>query len=99
MAGIEGKHQARKPSKASQLNEVYSRPMKNGTGLQPRFINGEYRGERLHPDVQRRIDEYAAIKSYMPPSRTWIVVVGESSTKMCAAVDTAQLQDIARMMR
>lgn len=63
MAGIEGKHQARKPNRNSQLAEIYSRPLKEGTGLQPRFINGEYRGERLHPDVQRRLDEYAAIPS------------------------------------
>jgi len=63
MAGIEGKHNARKPSRASALQEIYSRPLKEGTGLQPRFINGEYRGERLHPDVQRRLEEYAAIPS------------------------------------
>lgn len=63
MAGIEGKHQARKPSKASALQEIYSRPMKEGSGLEPAFINGTYKGEKLHPDVRRRLDEYAELKS------------------------------------
>ena len=63
MAGKEGKHNARKPGKSSALREIYSRPLKEGTGLEPTFINGEYRGEKLHPDVKRRLDEYAAIPS------------------------------------
>ena len=63
MAGIEGKHNARKPTDRSALTAIYDRPMKNGTGLQPRFINGEYKGQKLHPDVQRRIDEFRNIPS------------------------------------
>ena len=54
---------AHKPSKSQSLNQIYSRPMKNGTGLQPAFINGTYQGEKLHPDVARRMEEYAALKS------------------------------------
>lgn len=63
MAGIEGKHNARKPSKASALKEIYARPMKNGSGLEPRWSQEHYRGIPLHPDVKRRLDEYAAIPS------------------------------------
>lgn len=63
MAGTEGKHQARKPSKASALQEIYSRPMKNGSGLEPRWSQEHYRGIPLHPHVKARMDEYAAIPS------------------------------------
>jgi hypothetical protein len=66
MAGKEGKHNARKPNRSSQINEIYSRPMKNGTGLEPRFINGEYRGIPLTADVAQRIAEYRAYPSLTP---------------------------------
>jgi hypothetical protein len=66
MAGTEGKHQARKPSKASALQEIYSRPMKQGSGLEPAFINGTYTGIPLTEEVARRIAEYRAYHSLTP---------------------------------
>lgn len=63
MAGIEGKHNARKPGKASALNQIYTRPLKNGTGLAPRWSQEHYKGIPLHPHVKARIDEYRALPS------------------------------------
>lgn len=63
MAGKEGKHNARKPSKASALQQIYSKPLKNGTGLEPRWSQEHYKGIPLHPHVKARMDQYAAIPS------------------------------------
>lgn len=61
--GKEGKHNAHKPSRNSELRAIYDRPLKEGTGLAPAFINGEYRGIPLTDDVRQRIAEYRALPS------------------------------------
>ncbi len=66
MAGIEGKHNARKPSKASALREIYNRPLKEGTGLEPTWSQECYRGIPLTEDVARRIREYREYPSLSP---------------------------------
>lgn len=63
MAGIEGKHNARKPNRNSALAEIYSRPMKQGSGIEPTWSKEACKGIPLHPDVRRRLEEYAALKS------------------------------------
>lgn len=63
MAGKEGKHNARKPNRNSHLAEIYSRPLKEGTGLAPTWSQEHYKGIDVHPHVKARMDEYAAIPS------------------------------------
>ena len=43
--------------------DVFGKPMKQGSGIAPRWSQEVYRGIPLHPDVKRRLDEYAAIPS------------------------------------
>ena len=38
--------------------DQYNRPLRQGTGLAPRFAQGEYKGIPLTEDVARRIAEY-----------------------------------------
>ena len=63
MAGKEGKHNARKPKRSSQINEIYSRPMKEGSGLAPTWSQEAYKGIQLHPHIKARMDAYAELKS------------------------------------
>ena len=50
-----------KPSERFAMH--YLQPLPQGTGLAPRFAQGEYKGEKLHPDVARRMAEFRAIPS------------------------------------
>jgi hypothetical protein len=66
MAGTEGKHNVRRPNRNSHLAEISSRPMKNGSGLEPRWSQEHYRGIPLTDDVASRIAEYRAYPSLTP---------------------------------
>lgn len=49
--------------KASErYKQHFNQPFKNGMGL-PMHSMAPYRGERLHPDVERRIAEYRKVPS------------------------------------
>jgi hypothetical protein len=66
MAGVEGKHNARKPNRNSALAEIYSRPMKEGSGIEPTWSQTHYAGIPLPADVAARIAEYRAYPSLTP---------------------------------
>lgn len=62
-----------KPSKAQQLQQIYARPLPNGTGLEPKWKGAKpYAGLKLPDFIQRRIDEYRAYPSLQERTR-WIV--------------------------